>query len=175
MDEGSIIVREPRKRQPALIPSDASLSSDDERSIELRIGNLQLASVDKKSLPQRTQARRQGVKDALCSGEIIPSPEKRSLRGTWRDDQGTKRKASTTAEQYRQLSYGAEVQAILDAAQDDGRTAQKPGVACSTKSTFNNETPNTGRKSLSCRQILENLSPKSYREPTVEDDLSESE
>src|SRR2546421_4228906 len=95
-------------RRPALIPPDLHLSPEDEQSILLRIGNLQLDSLGS----QPSSSSRHGSSHDNCSTipasdyapQILPAARDKLANAM----PGTKRKASTTAEQHRELSYSGE-------------------------------------------------------------------
>ena len=92
------------QRRPALIPSDVHLSSEDEQSILLRIGNLQLASLETRvsSSEHRSFHRLHSCKIATYP---IPLIDATIFAHPAIPKQGSKRKASTTAEQYQELLY----------------------------------------------------------------------
>ena len=114
------------QRRPALIPPDLHLSSEDERSILLRIGNLQLASLahqpsssshDSSHDPPSPSLARNRVSLVLtttCTRLAIPKA-------------GTKRKASTTAEQYHELDCTEEVTLGSECPQED---QHRTGLCC---------------------------------------------
>jgi hypothetical protein len=90
-------------RRPALIPPDLHLSSEDERSILLRIGNMHLASLGGQASSAGRDSPHQLASPRLCATErplIDVTTYAQSLTST----SSTKRKASTTAEQYRDLT-----------------------------------------------------------------------
>lgn len=101
------------QRRPALIPPDLRLSSEDERSILLRIGNLHLDSL-------RMQPPSSNHNSAGDLSSSIPAPNASTAVLTATHAKlaipkpGTKRKASTTSEQHHEQSYGGEDKLSLE-------------------------------------------------------------
>jgi hypothetical protein len=90
-------------RRPALIPPDLHLSSEDERSILLRIGNMHLASLGVQASSASRDFPHQLASPRICATKrsvIDVTTYAQSPTPT----SGMKRKASTTAEQYRELT-----------------------------------------------------------------------
>jgi hypothetical protein len=90
-------------RRPALIPPDLHLSSEDERSILLRIGNIHLASLVGQTPSASRDSPHQLASARICATER-PSIDVTTNAQFSTPTSGTKRKASTTAEQYRELT-----------------------------------------------------------------------
>lgn len=96
------------QRRPALIPSDLHLSSEDERSILLRIGSLHLASPGSQASPFNLNFSN-GLSSRPGAGRRPPTvtvthAESNTLKSGTKQKAGTKRKASTSAEQHHELS-----------------------------------------------------------------------
>ena len=92
------------QRRPALIPPDVHLSSEDERSLCLRIGNLQLALLEDRAVSSEYNP----IHSFHCSGKATPQRsriDKATNTKSIDPTQGLKRKASTTVEEYEQLIY----------------------------------------------------------------------
>src|SRR5271154_7176484 len=90
-------------RRPALIPPDLHLSSEDERSILLRIGNMHLASLGGQASSPSRDSPHQLAFPRVCATER-PLIDVTTCAQSPNPTSGTKRKASTTAEQYRELT-----------------------------------------------------------------------
>jgi hypothetical protein len=90
-------------RRPALIPPDLHLSSEDERSILLRIGSMHLASLGGQASSASHDSPHQLASPRICATE---GPLIGATAYAWSPTptSGTKRKASTAAEQYRELT-----------------------------------------------------------------------
>ena len=96
------------QRRPALIPPESSLSAEDEHSIAMRIGSLQLSAQKLNQSAVRECDQRPSL--SLDAEDKANSGKKG--RGHCADakeaEQGSKRKASTTPEEYRLTSFAAE-------------------------------------------------------------------
>jgi hypothetical protein len=90
-------------RRPALIPPDLHLSSEDERSILLRIGNIHLASLGGQTPSASRDSPHQLASAKICATER-PLIDVTTHAQFPTPTSGTKRKASATAEQYRELT-----------------------------------------------------------------------
>jgi hypothetical protein len=90
-------------RRPALIPPDLHLSSEDEQSILLRIGNIHLASLGGQASSASRNSPHQLASARICATER-PLIDVTTHAQSPTPSRGTKRKASTTAEQYRELT-----------------------------------------------------------------------
>ena len=90
-------------RRPALIPSDLHLSSEDERSILLRIGNVHLAYLRGQASSASRDSPHQFASPRVCATER-PLIDVTTYAQSPALNSGTKRKASTTAEQYKELT-----------------------------------------------------------------------
>jgi hypothetical protein len=90
-------------RRPALIPPDLHLSSEDERSILLRIGNIHLASLGGQTPSASRDSPHQLASARICATER-PLIDMTTHAQFPTPTSGTKRKASTTAAQYRELT-----------------------------------------------------------------------
>ena len=87
-------------RRPALIPQDVHLSAEDQQSIPLRIGSLSLASFD--------EQLSHGTRDSDSTQPILKEDKhsitlcRQHLPQSSTKVRGTKRKATTTADQYQE-------------------------------------------------------------------------
>jgi hypothetical protein len=90
-------------RRPALIPPDLHLSSEDERSILLRIGNVHLSSLGGQASSASRDSSHQLASPRVCATER-PLIDVTTYAQSPTSTSGTKRKASTTTEQYRELT-----------------------------------------------------------------------
>jgi hypothetical protein len=90
------------QRRPALIPSDLHLSSEDERSILLRIGSLHLASPGSQASPFNLNSPND-LSSRPSAGQRPPTVTVTHAESNT-PKCGTKRKASTSAEQHHELS-----------------------------------------------------------------------
>jgi hypothetical protein len=95
------------QRRPALIPPNLHLSLEDEQSILLRIGNLHLASLGSHPSSSNYDSSYALSSSKLCTGHTQPTVITTYAKSTT-PKSGTKRKASTTAEQYQELSCAVE-------------------------------------------------------------------
>jgi hypothetical protein len=92
------------QRRPALIPPDLHLSPEDERSILLRIGNLQLDAPGSQQPPSTHKSSLEICSFNQASNQTaeVLTPGNTKLATS---KPGKKRKAGTTAEQHHELSY----------------------------------------------------------------------
>jgi hypothetical protein len=88
-------------RRPALIPPDLHLSSEDERSILLRIGNMHLASLGGQTSSASRDSPHQLTSPGICATKRL-LVDVTTYTQSPTPTSGTKRKASATAEQYRE-------------------------------------------------------------------------
>jgi hypothetical protein len=95
------------QRRPALIPPDLHLSSEDERSILLRIGNLHLASLGSQAYSSHDDSSHD-LSTSIKGAVQRPLIDAATFAEPTAPTTGTKRKASTTAEQYHELSCAVE-------------------------------------------------------------------
>lgn len=156
-------------RRPALIPPDLHLSAEDEESIILRIGNLQLASFGTR--PTHTHEHStttQFPTEKILDHTFAPRPNLFVV------DRGTKRKASTTAEQYRELDCTIEANsnqqneclAIIHACPKMAPGHRKLVGGNAHRNDY--RTVREHQRQYSVSKSKDALSPKTQREPSTE-------
>lgn len=158
-------------RRPALIPPNVHLSSEDERSILLRIGNLQLASPG----TERSSSNCNASDDPCFPNRVSPRrPLVRIMDSAKHttSEAGTKRKSSTTAEQYHEQNCNPEMIHGSESHQADHCKI----AACYALSTTVPQSTLCYNKMTSAdegclRYEDENVSPKNFRGLAYRDNM----